>query len=128
MSGAPVPLWIEALAAVLLVVSGLFTLTGALGLARFEEFFMRMHASALANTIGAWCVAAASVLYFSALESLFALHTWVIVVLLAMTVPVTTVLLARTSLFRRRQAQADMPPPLGGRRRVEPRIGSGRMS
>jgi multicomponent K+:H+ antiporter subunit G len=117
MSGPPVSMWIEAPAAVLLVISGLSTLTGALGLTRFEDFFMRMHASALANTIGAWCVAAASILYFSALESLFAVHTWVIIVLLAMTVPATTVLLARTGLFRQRQANEDVPPPLGKRRR-----------
>jgi multicomponent K+:H+ antiporter subunit G len=116
MSAPAVPLWIETLAAVLLIVSGLFTLVGALGLVRFKDFFMRLHASALANTAGAWGTVLASVLYFSALESRFAIHTWVIIVLLPMAVPVTTVLLARTALFRGRQANLDMPPPLGKRR------------
>ena len=39
---APVPLWVEGLAAVLLVASGLFALTGALGLLRMKDFFMRI--------------------------------------------------------------------------------------
>jgi multicomponent K+:H+ antiporter subunit G len=110
---APFSLWIEGLAAVLLVVSGLFSLTGALGLLRMKDFFLRMHASALANTIGAWCVTLASILYFSALESRLAIHTWIIIILLSITAPVTTVLLARTALFRKRQAGGDVPSPLG---------------
>ncbi|MEO8626499.1 MAG: Na+/H+ antiporter subunit G [Betaproteobacteria bacterium] len=113
MSTSSVPLWIEALAAVLLVAGGLFSLIGALGLLRMKGFFLRMHASALANTIGAWCVTFASILYFSALESRLAIHAWAIIVLLSITVPVTTVLLARTALFRKRQAGADVPSPLG---------------
>jgi multicomponent K+:H+ antiporter subunit G len=114
MSAPMTSFWIEALAAVLLVVSGLFALTGALGLLRLQSFFLRMHASALANTIGVWCVTLASILYFSALEARLAIHAWVIIILLAITVPVSTVLLARTALFRKRQAGGDVPSPLGG--------------
>jgi len=118
MSALVHALWIEALTAVLLVASGLFALAGALGLLSLKNFFLRMHASALPNTVGAWCVTLASIVHFSALEERFAIHTWVIVILLSMTVPVTTLLLARTALFRGRQARADVPPPLG-KRRVE---------
>jgi len=109
-----VPFWIEALVAVLLVVSGVFALVAAFGLLRMQGFFLRMHASALTNTIGAWCVTLASILYFSALEARLAIHAWVIIILLSITVPVTTVLLARAALFRERQAGADVPSPLGG--------------
>jgi len=56
----------------------------------------------------------ASIVYFSALETRLAIHTWVIIILLAITVPVTTVLLARTELFRKRQTGGDVPSPLGG--------------
>jgi multicomponent K+:H+ antiporter subunit G len=120
MMGASIAWWIEALAALLLVVSGLFALTGALGLLSMRSFFLRMHASALTNTIGAWCVTLASILFFSSLEARLAIHTWVVVILLAITVPVTTVLLARTALFRKRQAGADVPSPLGGSKSASP--------
>jgi multicomponent K+:H+ antiporter subunit G len=103
------PLWVEALTALLLIVSSLFALTGAVGLLRMKDFFQRMHPPALASTLGAWCVALASIIYFSALKSEPVIHAWLIPVLLAITVPVTTLLLARTALFRKRMAREDVP-------------------
>lgn len=109
-----IPFWIEAVVAVLLVASGLFVLIGALGFLRLPAFFLRMHPPALTYTLGSWCVALAGLLYFSALEGRLALHTLLIPILLALTVPVTTLLLARVALFRRRLAgEADTPPALG---------------
>jgi multicomponent K+:H+ antiporter subunit G len=108
------PFWIEIITAVLLVTSSLFALTGALGLLRMKDFFQRMHPPALASTLGAWCVALASICYFSALKSEPVIHAWLIPVLLAITVPVTTLLLARTGLFRKRMAGDDVPPEVSG--------------
>ena len=54
----------------------------------------------------------ASIVWSSALESRPVLHAWAIPILMAITVPVTTVLLARAALFRKRQAGRDVPPPL----------------
>lgn len=109
-----IPFWIEAVVAVLLVASGLFVLIGALGFLRLPAFFLRMHPPALTYTLGSWCVALAGLLYFSALEGRLALHALLIPILLALTVPVTTLLLARVALFRRRLAgKADTPPALG---------------
>jgi multicomponent K+:H+ antiporter subunit G len=105
------PFWAEALTAILLVLSSLFALTGALGLLRMKDFFQRMHPPALASTIGAWCVALASIIYFSALKDAPVLHAWLIPILLAITVPVTTLLLARTGLFRKRMAGDEGVPP-----------------
>jgi multicomponent K+:H+ antiporter subunit G len=63
--------------------------------------------------MGSWSVTLAGILYFSMLEARVALHPLLIIVFLCMTVPVTTVLLARVALFRRRLAStADTPPPL----------------
>ncbi|WP_110951881.1 Na+/H+ antiporter subunit G [Pseudomonas bohemica] len=105
------PFWVEVLTAVLLVSSSLFALIGALGLLRMKDFFQRMHSPALASTIGAWCVALASIVYFSVLKEGPVLHAWLIPILLAITVPVTTLLLARTGLFRKRMAgDGDVPP------------------
>ncbi|MCD5979750.1 Na+/H+ antiporter subunit G [Pseudomonas quasicaspiana] len=104
------PFWVEILTAMLLIASSLFALTGALGLLSLKDFFQRMHPPALASTLGAWCVALASIVYFSALKSEPVIHAWLIPVLLAITVPVTTLLLARTGLFRKRMAGDDVPP------------------
>ena len=110
------PLWVELTVAILLVLSGLFALIGAIGLLRLKEFFRRMHPPALASTLGAWCVALASIIYFSALKSSPVLHAWLIPILLAITMPVTTLLLARAALFRKRMAGDDVPAEISSRR------------
>jgi multicomponent K+:H+ antiporter subunit G len=103
----------EAVVAALLVLSGLFVVVSAVGFLALRDFFVRMHPPALAYTFGSWCVALAGVLHFSTAASRPVLHPWLIVVLLSITVPVTTLLLARVALFRRRTAgEADTPPPL----------------
>ena len=108
-----VPFWVEAVVAALLVASGLFVVISAIGFVRLRDFFLRMHPPALAYTFGSWCVTLAGILYFSVIESRPVLHPWLIIIVLSMTVPVTTVLLARVALFRRRAAgAADTPPPL----------------
>jgi len=108
-----VPFWVEAAVAGLLVLSGVFVVISAIGFLRLPDFFVRMHPPALAYTFGSWCVTLASILYFSTLESRAALHPWLIIIVLSVTVPVTTVLLARVALFRRRAAgTAATPPPL----------------
>jgi multicomponent K+:H+ antiporter subunit G len=104
-----VPLWAEIITAALLVSSGLFALTGALGMLRLKDFFQRMHPPALASTLGAWCVALATVLYFTCLKHSLALHAVLIPILLAITMPVTTLLLARAALFRKRMAKDAVP-------------------
>lgn len=108
-----VPFWVEAVVALLLVTSGLFVFVSALGFLRLPDFFLRMHPPALAYTFASWCVTLAGILYFSTIESRAVLHPWLIIILLSITVPVTTVLLARLALFRRRTAQVpDTPPAL----------------
>jgi multicomponent K+:H+ antiporter subunit G len=108
-----VPLWVEIMVSALLLVSGALSLVAALGLIRLKDFFQRMHPPALANTCGTWCVALGTIVYFSTLEGRFVLQAWVIVILLSITVPVTTVLLARAALHRKRQAGENVPPALG---------------
>ena len=106
---------IELLVAALLLASGVLVLVAAIGLVRLPDFFQRMHAPAIATTLAAWSVALASIVHFSMLEARASLHVWLIVVLLAITAPVTTLLLARAALFRRRLA-GDAPPSHPGRR------------
>ncbi|WP_028623085.1 Na+/H+ antiporter subunit G [Pseudomonas sp. Ant30-3] len=112
---AELSMWVEVSVAILLVLSSLFALLGAVGLLRLKDFFQRMHPPALATTLGAWCVALASIIYFSALKSAPVLHAWLIPILLAITVPVTTLLLARAALFRKRMAGDDVPAEVSSR-------------
>ncbi|MDX9843992.1 MAG: Na+/H+ antiporter subunit G [Aquabacterium sp.] len=107
--------WVEVIVALLLMLSGLFTLAAAVGIVRFQNFFQRMHPPALAFSFSSWCVTLATILYFSARREQLALHAWLIIILLSITVPVTTILLSRTELFRRRTHGApspDIPPAL----------------
>lgn len=110
------PLWVEVATAGLLLISSLFALTGALGLLRLKDYFQRMHPPALASTFGAWCVALASILYFSWLKQTPVLHAWLIPILLSITVPVTTLLLARAALFRKRMAGETVPAEVSSHR------------
>jgi len=110
------PLWVEVLVALLLVISSVFALIGALGILRMKSYFQRMHPPALASTMGSWAVALASILYFSALKSRPVLHAWLIPVLMSITVPVTTLLLARAALFRKRMAGDDVPAEISSKR------------
>ncbi len=102
----------EAVVGLLLLASGMAALVAAIGLWRLPDFFMRMHAPAVCYTLGTWTIAIASVVHFSAGGGL-ALHSWLVVIILAITTPVTTVLLARAGLFRARQARDEVPPALG---------------
>jgi len=110
----------EIVVAALLLASGALVLTAALGLWRLPDFFQRMHAPSVANTLAAWCVALASIVHFSLFEGRLSLHVLVINVLLALSAPVTTLLLARAALFRRRQAGDPLPSPLGARDAAAP--------
>ncbi|NUZ07317.1 monovalent cation/H(+) antiporter subunit G [Piscinibacter koreensis] len=106
----------DAIVAALLVFSGVVVLTAGLGLWRLDNFFLRMHAPALASTLGAWIVALASIVHFSSRGNGLSLHVWLVIIVLSIASPVTAMLLARAALFRRRQAGDPLPPPLGGER------------
>ena len=108
----------------LLLASAVFTLAAAIGLVRLQSFFQRMHPPALIYTGAAWCVTLASITYFSAQGHGLVLHVWIIIILLSITVPIATVLLARAALFRNRQERlAGTPLPL--QPMVEPSLAEG---
>ena len=103
----------EVVIALLLVASGVLVLVSAVGFARLQDFFLRMHPPALAYTLANCCVAVAGVIAFSMQEQHLVLFPLIIPLVTAVTVPVTTVLLARVALFRRREAGGDdVPVPL----------------
>ena len=109
-----IPLWAEILVAILLLTSAVFVLASAWGIVRMDSYFLRMHPPALVYTGGTWSVCLASIIYFSLQTQTLHLRAWLVMILLSITVPITTVLLSRAGLFRaRQQGQRDtVPPPL----------------
>ena len=108
------PFAVEVLVAALLLASGVLSIVAAVGLVRLKGYFTRMHAPALTSTGGVWCVTAATIVYFSVLAGEIALYPAIVSILLAVTAPVTTLVLARTGLFRNRLAGKDVPAAFGG--------------
>lgn len=116
MSGAAqVPAWAAGLAAALLLVGAAVTLIGTLGLLRLRTFYERVHAPTLGTTLGTTCIAAASMLYFSALGTRPVLHELLIVVFVTVTTPVTLTILVRAAQLRDQSEHADASSDREGR-------------
>lgn len=107
------PLWAEILVSLLLAAGGVLTLIGCLGLWRFHSFYQRMHGPTLGATMGMVFIVLASMLYFTMTDDGPALHEVLIAVFLTLTVPATTLMLARAALYRHRRAGKDVPLPDG---------------
>jgi multicomponent K+:H+ antiporter subunit G len=88
------------LSAILLVGGAAITLTGSLGLLRFPGFYQRVHAPTLGTTLGTTCIALASIIYFSSLESRVAFHELLIIVFVTATTPISLMILIRAAILR----------------------------
>ena len=101
MSGAAdIPDWAEIVTAALLLVGAAITLIGSLGLIRLKSFYARVHPPTLGTTLGTGCIALASMVYFSALQTRPVLHEVLLVLFVLVTTPITLTLLVRAALFR----------------------------
>lgn len=94
------PLWASIPAALLLILSGIVTLTGSLGLLRFKHVYTRMHAPTLGNTVGVTCVLLASILVSSALGQRPVFHEILITLFIVITSPITAILLMQAAISR----------------------------
>lgn len=101
----------EWVAAALLVAGGLFALVGAVGLVRFPDFFMRLHAPTKATTLGVGGVLLASLL-LGWLRGEPGLHQLLITLFLFITAPVSANLMALAALHLRVASQAEVPEAL----------------
>jgi multicomponent K+:H+ antiporter subunit G len=99
---AELPAWAAFVTAILLLVGATMTLIGSLGLLRLKSFYERLHAPTLGTTLGTGCIALASMICFSTLQTRPVLHEILIVVLVTVTTPVTLMILVRAALFRDR--------------------------
>jgi multicomponent K+:H+ antiporter subunit G len=100
--------------AVSLVVGGVFALVGAIGMLRFPDFYMRLHAPTKATTLGVGGVLVAS-LCITWSRGGFGLHELLITLFLFITAPVSANLLAKAALHLRVPSRAGEPPPGEGR-------------
>ena len=99
----------QGLIAVLLGVGGLFTLVGAVGMLRFKDFYMRLHAPTKATTLGVGGVLLAS-LAINWAQGSWVLHELLITLFLFVTAPVSANLLAKAALHLRVPSKAPAPP------------------
>lgn len=101
MSGAEaLPWWAAIPVAILLVLGGLISVIGALGLARLQTFYQRIHGPAITIALGAGCILLASMLYFTVTQSRPVIHEVLISVFVLMTAPVVAMLIMRAGVYR----------------------------
>jgi multicomponent K+:H+ antiporter subunit G len=102
------PLWVQIAAAAMLVVGGVFTLVGAVGMVRFGDFFMRLHAPTKASTLGVGGVLLASLLVSWA-QGFAGLQVLLITLFVFITAPVSANLLGMAGLHLRLPSKAPLP-------------------
>jgi multicomponent K+:H+ antiporter subunit G len=106
MNASSLPLWVTIPGTVLVVLGGLTTLVGSLGLLRLPNFFARMHGPSMTNTVGAGSILIASMLTSSALAGRPSLHELLITLSVLMSAPVTSIVLLQAALYRNRARNA----------------------
>ena len=104
-----VPWWVQVPAALLLVVGGLFALVGAVGMVRFPDFFMRLHAPTKSSTLGVGGVLLGSMVVSWA-QGKPGLHELLITLFVFVTAPVSANLMAMAALHLRVSSRAPPPP------------------
>ena len=109
MAMSPLHPLLDALVALLLVVGAVFTLVGAIGLVRFPDFFMRLHAPTKATTLGVGGVLLASVL-MSWSQGQWGVRELLITLFLFITAPVSANLMAKAALHLRVVSRAGHQP------------------
>ena len=102
MTQIALPMWIAIPAGILLIAGGLLVLIGSVGLLRLKDFYSRMHPPTMGTTLGTGCVLVASMLVSSALLHRPVIHEVLITVFVLITAPVTSTLLMRAAVSRKR--------------------------
>lgn len=92
--------WLAIPVALLLVLGGIITFTGALGLLRLPNFYQRIHGPAVFITVGTGCFLIASMLYFTGTTSRPVVHELLITVFVLLTAPVVSMMILRAAVYR----------------------------
>ena len=99
---------LDMLLSVLILTGAAFTFVGSLGLARFRDFYTRLHGPTKATTLGVGCLLIASAIHFSA-DGHLSLHEVLVALFLFMTAPVSAHLLAKAALHLNVKSLAPTP-------------------
>ena len=103
------PLWLQIGIAAMLVIGGFFTLVGAVGMLRFPDFFMRMHAPTKATTLGVGGLLLAGLLV-SWSRGEVGLQLLLVTLFVFVTAPVSANLMAQAAMHLRAPSKAPLPP------------------
>ncbi len=90
-------LW-DFLAAILLLIGGVFLLVGSIGLVRLPDFMMRLHAPTKATTLGIGLVLITSMLDIAHTKGFLSVHELMITLFLFITAPITAHMLAKAAM------------------------------
>ena len=103
--------WLAIPMALLLVIGGIITFTGALGLLRLPNFYQRIHGPAVFITVGTGCFLIASMLYFSGTLERPVVHELLITAFVLLTAPVVSMMIMSAAVYRDlRKRQPDGQP------------------
>lgn len=91
-----------------LVIGGAFTLVGSIGLARFPDFFTRLHGPSKASTLGVGAILVASLIFFNARGEL-GLKELLITLFVFLTTPVSAHLLCKAAFKLKLASAAPLP-------------------
>src|SRR3954447_16433068 len=96
------PLWVTIPGTVLLVLCGMATLIGSVGLLRLRDFFQRMHGPSMTNTVATGAALVVSMLVSSSVAARPIAHELLITLLVGTSAPITSILLVQAALYRNR--------------------------
>lgn len=88
------PWLISVLISGLIVLGSIFVLLGSVGLVKFPDIFMRLHAPTKASTLGVTAILVAAMIHFSIVHQSPSLHELLIVVFLWLTAPISALMMA----------------------------------
>ena len=100
MTAAMLPTWVTVPGTILLVLGGVTTLIGSLGLLRLHDFFSRMHGPSMTNTLAVGAVLVVSMLVSSALAGRPVIHELLVTLFVTASSPVTSIMLVQAALYR----------------------------
>lgn len=109
------PIWIEWIAAAMIIIASFFLLVGAIGLVRLPDFYMRLHAPTKSSTLGVGCILIASML-IAAGQGRVAVPELLITLFVFVTAPVSANLMAQAALHLRVESKAQQPNDVGPQR------------
>ena len=94
------PPWAAITVSFFLILGGIISFTGALGLLRLDTFYRRIHGPAITITLGTGSIIIASMLYFTVSGARAVVHELLITVFVLMTAPVVSMMILRAAVYR----------------------------